>query len=244
MLVPTRGIVVHKVPYRESSLVVRIFTRCSGMQSFIVNGVRKAKPRFSLAYFQPLSIVDLVIYQKHTAALKRFREIQYAVTLNEIPYHPVKSFIAFFIAELLYRSLHESDPHTDLFDFSCEAIRYFDQMPQGYDSFHLYFMIHLMRYLGFCPATTTYRPGYVFNLSEGTFHPPDATKPYCTGTETARLLYELQQSDIKSFDKVTITPQQRTCMLDMLIEFFSCHHPHPVSWRSIDVLREVIVNNN
>jgi DNA repair protein RecO (recombination protein O) len=212
------------------------------MQSFMVNGVRKAKPRFSLAYFQPLSIVDLVIYRKHTSALKRFREIHYAVTHKEIPYHPVKSCIAFFMAELLYRSLHDSDPHTDLFDFSCDAIRYFDQMPQGYESFHLYFMIHLMRYLGFCPATTTYRPGYVFNLTEGTFHPPDPSRPRCTATETALLIYKLQQSDIKNFERVIMTTQQRACLLDTLIEFFACHHPHPVSWRSLDVLREVNVN--
>lgn len=239
MLEKTQGIVLHTVPYSESSMVVHVFTRQYGMQSYIVNGVRKSKPRFSSSLFQPLSMVEMVVYRKNTTALKRFKEIQQAFPLNDVITNPAKSSIAIFISEILYRSLHDSDPHIELFDFTMQAMRYFDLMPQGYHTFHHYYLLRLMRYLGFYPDDKGYSEGCVFNLSTGRYHPADETARHCTSPATARFIYLLQQSDIENFDMVMMNAAERTAVLQTLTGYFSHHLPQPVQIRSLEVLQEV-----
>lgn len=239
MLEKTQGIVLHTVPYSESSMVVHVFTRQYGMQSYMVNGVRKSKPRFSISLFQPLSMVDMVVYRKHTTALKRFKEIQQAFPLNDVITNPAKTSIAIFISEILYRSLQDSDPHSDLFDFTVQSVRYFDLMPQSYHTFHHFYLLRLMRYLGFYPDIKGYSDGCVLNLSTGQFHPADETAMHCTTPETAKFIYLLQQSDIENFDMVMMTAPQRTAVLQTLTDYFSHHLPQPVQIRSLEVLQEV-----
>jgi DNA repair protein RecO (recombination protein O) len=238
MLEKTQGIVLHTVPYGETSMVVHIFTRQQGRLSFMVNGVRKSKPRFSISLFRPLNIVDLIIYRKHTSALKRFKEIHQAFPVNNTE-NPAKTSIAIFVSEILYRSLQDSDPHPDLFDFTVQSLRYFDLMLQGYHTFHHFYMLRLMRYLGFYPDAKSYNDGFVFNLSTGRYQPPDETALHCTSSETAKFIYMLQQSDIENFDMVLMTPAQRNAVLRTLAGYFSHHLPQPVQIRSLDVLHEV-----
>jgi DNA repair protein RecO (recombination protein O) len=239
MLEKTQGIVLHTVPYSESSLIAHIFTKKYGMQSYLVNGVRKPKPRFSISLFQPLTQVELVMYRKQTPALKRFREIQHAGHYRSITSNPVKNSIAIFIAEVLYRTLHDSDAQQELYEFTAQSLNYFDLMPQGFSSFHHFYLIRLMRYLGFYPEASAYRSGYVFNLATGSYHPANETALHCTDSETASLLYNLQQSDIENFDMVMMTAFQKKTLLNALVEYYSHHLPKPVHIRSHEVLQEV-----
>ena len=43
MLKKTAGIVLSHIKYKDSSIIVRIFTRELGLKGYLVNGVREAK---------------------------------------------------------------------------------------------------------------------------------------------------------------------------------------------------------
>ncbi|MBP6511643.1 MAG: recombination protein O N-terminal domain-containing protein, partial [Bacteroidia bacterium] len=43
MLQKTRAIVLDITPYAEASIIVKAYTETMGLQSFLVNGVRKPK---------------------------------------------------------------------------------------------------------------------------------------------------------------------------------------------------------
>ena len=53
MIEKTRGIVLHVTEYAEASIIVKAYTETKGMQSFLVNGVRKPKARYAHNLFQP-----------------------------------------------------------------------------------------------------------------------------------------------------------------------------------------------
>ena len=57
MLHKTRGIVFSYTEYRETSLIVKIYTELFGIQSYIVNGVRKKNAKLNVGWFQPLTLV-------------------------------------------------------------------------------------------------------------------------------------------------------------------------------------------
>ena len=45
MLEKTEGIVLNYLKYRDTSIIVRIYTRKYGLQSYIVNGIRSQKSK-------------------------------------------------------------------------------------------------------------------------------------------------------------------------------------------------------
>ena len=78
MIQKTRGIVLHVLNYSEASVIAHIYTEEFGMQSFLLNGVRKARARFNANLLQPLSCVEVIAYIKHSGSLHRVSEFSAA----------------------------------------------------------------------------------------------------------------------------------------------------------------------
>src|SRR5438874_2265807 len=104
MLQKTRGIVITTTNYAEASVIAKIYTEVFGLQSFILNGVRKNKSRFNNNLLHPLSTVELVAYYKPYKTLHRFSDLNSSPQLSTIPYNTVKTALAIFLAEFLHRS--------------------------------------------------------------------------------------------------------------------------------------------
>ena len=58
------GIVLSYMRYGDTSIIARIFTEESGYGSYIVNSVRSQKSKKSIGYFQPFTILDMLLYVK------------------------------------------------------------------------------------------------------------------------------------------------------------------------------------
>lgn len=145
----TRGIVLHYMKYRETSIIVRIFTEMFGKQSFIVQGVRAAKPKHPIALFQPLVPLDMVIYLHKHATLQRIVEIKCHLPISSILGDLKKATIATFLTELLHKVLYEEEQNVRLFDFLLKSVARLDQLTTNYELFYLDFMLQLCTYLGF-----------------------------------------------------------------------------------------------
>jgi rRNA maturation protein Rpf1 len=72
----TRGIVFQKVKYAESAVIVKIYTEEFGLLSFIVSGLRNKRYFPKSAYFQSLSLLDLVITYKENKSLHQIKEVK------------------------------------------------------------------------------------------------------------------------------------------------------------------------
>ena len=105
MLYKTQGIVLNYIKYRETSIIVRIYTESFGLASYIINGVRSKKARHKIAFFQPLTLLDMVVYHKRNAKLNRVSELKCKEPLMDLPTNIKKSSIAIFITEILIKSL-------------------------------------------------------------------------------------------------------------------------------------------
>jgi DNA repair protein RecO (recombination protein O) len=76
MLQKTSGIVLGFLRYGDSSIITRVYTEEYGLQSYIVNGVRSAKAKNKISLYQPLTLLDLVVYHKENKDLKRISEVK------------------------------------------------------------------------------------------------------------------------------------------------------------------------
>ena len=127
MLHKTRGIVLKTTLFSESSVVVKIFTEKFGIQSYLINGVKKPKAKISMNILQPLHLLDMVVYHKSTTQIQRVSEARPSPVFRTIPYHVIKNMIVQFLNEVLYKSVHQQNTDEALFDFVYSAISWFDQ---------------------------------------------------------------------------------------------------------------------
>ena len=74
MLKKTAGIVLSHIKYKDTSIIVRIFTRDLGLKAYLVNGVRSLGKGSKIALYQPLTLLDLVVYDKENTGLQRISE--------------------------------------------------------------------------------------------------------------------------------------------------------------------------
>ena len=234
-----RGVVLHTLKYGDSSLVVYLLTDVGGRQSFMVQGVRSRSGKGSkLALFQPMFPVEFEGLTSSRQQMDRFREVRSGVVLQSIPFDVRKSTMALFMAEVLYRLVRESEPNEPLFEFVWRSVEALDAMEEGVANFHLWFLAHLSRLLGFFPGNE-YRQEAGFDLREGvyTLTPPshaDVMNPFA-----ARLLHDMHECDVRYLAEIGLNRTQRSEFLNAMLRYFGYHLDAISAVQSIKILREV-----
>lgn len=223
MLHKTRGIVFKTTDYSESSVVVQIFTEKFGLQSYLINGVKRPKAKIKLNSLQALHLLDMIVYHKNNGNIQRVSELRHLPIFLSIPYDIVKSSIVMFLNEMLYKSLRQHDADEVLFEFLFHAIEILDSMNKGISNFHLYFLLRLTRFLGFYPDTSLASSADYFDLKQGCYskmQPPHAQileQPF-TSIWTALL-----NAKFDSLESLTISSFERKHLLYKTLEYYQLH---------------------
>jgi len=152
MLTKTRGIVLRYTRFGDSSIIVNIFTSAFGIQSYLVKGVRKTLKGSRMALFQPLSLLELVTYQRDNAQLQHLKEVKCSYIYKSLHGDIRKESLAFFITEILNRTIREVDDPAPLYHFLEQRLQDLDKTQDGLADFHLHFLIDLSGILGFGAA--------------------------------------------------------------------------------------------
>ena len=238
MLIKTRGIVLSYLKYRETSIIARIYTERLGVQSYVVNGVRKAKPPGRIALFQPFTLLELVAYvARGSGGLTRLSEFRCAEPFQSLPYDVRKSSVVLLLSEILSRAVREEEQNEPLFNFLHDSLQTFDQQTTGTENFALVFLLGLTAYLGFGISSGAELTDQVIMAGH------TATAHGATGPATLRLrefdgyLDELLRDPAHS----TIPNGRiRHELLNVLIRYYQLHVEQMGEIRSLDILSEVL----
>jgi DNA repair protein RecO (recombination protein O) len=224
MLYKTKGIVLNTIKYSETSIIVRIFTEKFGMRSYIINGVRSSKTKGNkMAFYQPLNLLDLVVYNKENTGLQRISEVRIWKPYISIPFDFKKKAIVLFINEVLNKTLREESANEYMFDFLSETLVLLDQLPTNFHDFHLIFLAHLSNILGFgMPSAKQF-------VKEMQQYIPADFEEACLDT-----LLEAQYGQSISF-----TSLQRSTLLDAILIFYKFQVENFGELNSVAVLREL-----
>ena len=225
MLYKTRGIALSYIKYKESSIIARIYTASFGMQSYIINGIRSKNAKTKIALFQPLTLLDLVVYHNNKKDIHRINEIKCNANFHSIPYDIRKTAIALFINEMLNKVLIEEGENEPLFEFLHSSFQYFDTVEANFENFHVQFLIQLSRYLGIFPvsAVTVLKEIGHAKANDGSF---------------------VEQIDFfiqSGFDQhQKLNKNTRNEILMVVINYYRFHFDAIKEFKSIQVLREVL----
>jgi DNA repair protein RecO (recombination protein O) len=152
MLEKTRGIILHQIKYSDSGIVIQLYSRKFGRQSFLLRGIRNRKSGKHNILFQPLFILDLEINYKMAREMNILKEFSVSYSPYDIYSDIRKSSVAIFLGEVLTSVLREESPHEEMFDYIENSIIYFDKCKDGYANFHIAFLAGLSSFLGFEPG--------------------------------------------------------------------------------------------
>lgn len=240
MLHKTRGIVFKTTDYGESSVIVQVFTEKFGLQSYIINGVKKPKAKISRNMLQPLHLLDMVVYYKNTGTVQRVAELKNSPVLQTIPYDVIKSSLAIFLNEVLYKAVRQQGADENLFGFVFNAIEWLDHQSEGLANFHLLFLTQLTRYLGFYPDHYSAATADYFDMKNGVFsrYKPEGFS-YLSPPHTQNF-YHLLICSFENMHQLRLTNDERRYLIRKLLEYYMLHIEGFGNIRSHEVLEEVL----
>jgi DNA repair protein RecO (recombination protein O) len=239
MIEKTRAIVLHQIKYTDSGIVAQLYTRKFGRQSLLIKGMRNKKSGRHNVLFQPMSILDLVIYYKESREMQVIKEFTVSYSPADIYLNIKKSCVAIFIGEVLISVLREESPNESLFDFIEKSVVYFDRCKEGFANFHIAFLAGLSSYLGFEPGTQTNRNDIFFDMLNGVFVPAIPLHGNYAGAEISDILAAFFSSSYEKISNIILTGSLRNEVLEVLIKYYSIHLPGLRKIKSLEVLKEV-----
>jgi len=234
MQVKTKAIVISALKYQEKSLIVKCFTQSDGLKSYFVRDAFSAKAKQKIAYFQPLTILEIESDHRNKGTLEHFKEIKIAVPFQTIHTDIFKSTILMFVSEILHHSIHEEEKNEPLFDFLEATLNWLDHNEQ-IANFHLILMLEITKYLGFYPDVSDVNLPF-FDMNSGVFT-FDSSANTLTQHETdlfKRLISLKFDNNQNSFHVI-----ERQLLLKILIDYYAIHLPDFRKPKSLEVLKEV-----
>lgn len=235
MLVKTKAIVISSLKYQEKSLIVKCFTLSDGLKSyFIRDAFSSRRGNQKIAYFQPLTVLEIEAVHKNKGTLEQLKEIKIDTPFQTISTDIAKSTIAMFLSEMLHHAIHEEEKNEALFNVLESALHWLDHHDE-IANFHLILLLEITKHLGFYPDISEIDFLY-FEKSEGVFTPfPTSSSLTEHETQLFKKLIALQfDNDQKSFHVI-----ERQILLKIIIDYYSIHLDGFKKPKSLEVLKEV-----
>ena len=235
-----QGFVLQSIRYGDSSLIVKIYTLNTGLQTYMVRGVNGKASRNRAAFFQPMTFLRFLQGGKpRQGGMAYLKEPETAYTFQTIPSVMNKSAILMYLSELLSHTLTQQESNDDLYRFVYQSVVWLDLVDTGYANFPLFFTLELSRFLGFYPHHN-YRPESYFDMMEGQFVDGLPVHPYYFEKEPSAVLAQLLNRGIDEISSVTLTGLQRNEILDQVLTFMRLHAPVLKGLQSHEVLKAVL----
>lgn len=235
MELKTKAIVISTLKYQEKSLIVKCFTLSDGLKSYFVrDAFSSRKSNQKIAYFQPLTILEIEAIHKNKGGLEYFKEIKTTAPFHSIHSDIYKSTMVLFLSEMLHYSIVEEEKNELLFTFLETALHWLDNNNE-IANFHLIMLLETTKYLGFYPDISAVDLKY-FEMSEGCFSHFHAISSL-TEHETnlfKRLLDLKFDNNPHSFHII-----ERQLLLKIIIDYYSLHLDGFKKPKSLAVLKEV-----
>ncbi len=239
MIEKTGAIVLHQLKYTDNGIIVQVYTRKFGRLSVLIKGIRNKKTGRHNIHFQPLSILDLVVYFKASRGVQILKEFSVAYSPADIQSNVRKSSIAIFIAEVLNSVLKEESPHEELFNYINNSIIYFNECHDRFLNFHISFLTGLSPFLGFEPGKREDPEHTFFDMMNGCFVQLPPVHGYYANADVSEILARFFTTSWDNMDNINLTGSKRNEVLETLVRYYSLHLPGLKKINSLEILKEV-----
>lgn len=229
-------------------MIAKVFTRQLGVRSYILKGVRKGKGGTKQNLLQPMSYLDMTVYDNPKKQLQNVKEMHPHQQWQRLASDFVRSSLLFFMDEVLYKTLREEEPNEPLFDYVVSQLDALDKDEVKLSSLPIHFLLHTAHHIGIEPLNNYSHHEPLFNLKEGRFLAPpslyssqkDANIDYfLTPEQSAHLHYYVQAMQSRQ-PAPLLTLSQRSALINILIQYFQLQLSEFRQFHSHEILHTVL----
>jgi DNA repair protein RecO (recombination protein O) len=222
-----KGIFLHRTAFSDSSLIVTYYTAQSGLRKFVFKGGKKKAHQLF-----PLAPTELTFYGRPESDLLQLTNADpnYA---TDFQFDPVRSTIAFFVAEVIRKSVHEYDTDTAMYAFLHKKVLELQRATAKKGQFPLQFLVDFTELLGMQPLLT--KDNRFFDLDEGSFtgHAPVGHR--VESGEHVQLIAQLITGEAQQASR-----EVRDKALQAMMEYYRIHLPGIKGFDTYSIVREVL----
>lgn len=236
-VVATKAIVLSSLKYSDSSLIVKCYTQEEGLKSYLIRGILKAKKGgLKVAYFQPLTQLNIIASHNNKGTLNSIKEVQVSNPYKTIYKDIIKQSVVMFLSEVLTYSIKEEENNNSLFDYLETGLIWLD-LHDKIANFHLLFLLNLTRFLGFYPDLSE-KDKLGFDLVEGNFTNITSQKNIIVGNNFYQFK-KLLGINFDSIENVSFNKHERQVVLKIIIQYFELHLDGFKKPKSLQILETV-----
>ena len=232
---------IGSIPYNDTSRVVRVLSEGQGMIPLWVRTGKKS-PK---AIWHPLSAVELANFRrKKQDGLGTFSEASRALPAIHILSDARRSAVAFFIAEVLDKSMSEGAPMPEVFKLVWKTVELLET-EDSVSHLHIYFLAHLVQILGLMPEefddASTKKSGSL-NLDTGEWSGVEMSLSKESHYLKYNLVITMMAIPGMKFDvmrKLRLEKSDRKELLLGMVMFIQLHHAGLRQIKCYDVLETI-----
>ncbi len=121
----TSAIVVSVIPWRETSVIVKLFTKEHGMISAAAKGIKRSRQLNTP--IERGQIIDTLVYMHHNRTMQTLAETQIVAFYQSIRSDLEKTALRDLVLELLQKSIHDTNAHPELYDLLVQCFTKLDE---------------------------------------------------------------------------------------------------------------------
>ncbi len=241
MLQKSKAIVLNSIKYGDSSLIIDLLTEEEGRLSFMVRLSKTSKGKIKKQYFQPMTLLDIEFDFRPHANMQHIKDVRIDIPFTTIPFDPIKSSILLFVSEFLLYTTRSEQNNKALFQFVAKSVEWLDTATCHFANFHLTFMLHLSKFIGFYPNLSEATPYAFFDLRSAEFcqYTP-LHSDYLRPTD-ANILLKLFRMDFESMRFFRFSRIERNQITEIILRYYALHVPNMPVLNSFVILKELFV---
>ena len=150
MLISTNAIVLKRIPYSDTSLICRLFTKDRGKVTILAKGVWKPKQSTG-ALLEPISHIHIQYYHKNSRDIQILKDAGFIQHYSALRNSLNRIILGLAIVEMIDKSTQDSNPHPVLYRLIWRVLKKLNSEDQNYWGVFAFFLYHLSLRLGFMP---------------------------------------------------------------------------------------------
>ncbi len=232
MIAKTEAIVLRSRKFKETSLIVQLYTLDKGKCDFIVLGGR-GKAALQHTRFQPGSIIEIIYYYKDNRQLQKITESSSVVIYQRLQQQPQRMLYLMLLVEIIELTVADQDPDNRLYALVRQTLLTLDMAEVPLFETFMLFLVTLCRVLGFGIEDISESSTTVWLNVE--FARIEAASSEKAQPEVLLLRELLNQGTFSS----NILPSSRKILIDLMIEYIFHHVATHLRPRSLAIFQQL-----
>lgn len=150
MLITTNAIVLKRIPYSDTSLICRLFTKERGKVIIIAKGAQRPKKSIA-ALLEPINHIHVQYYHKNSRDIQILKDAVFIQHYSSMRKNLNRIVLALAAVEMIDKFTQDSNPHSILYHLSWRVLEKLNDENQNQWFVFAFFLYQLSLRLGFMP---------------------------------------------------------------------------------------------